>query len=1482
MEDKKQKIVNQTYQSIQNHVNDFQEMQSPLDKKAEASKQASVVLDSAPSLKAQASLGNDQGTNDANVVGSAIAAAKAKPVNKKSVSSSPPGSFVASFDSKVGWNAFSAAPNPGDEQAIAELNSKLGLDALINMYKGVRSSSTTDSTDDQEDLVSHFLDKAYYGEWYHNAAVMLFTVVFTWLLTKLGGGLMACIVIGAFLATYYQTSIRRLRRNVRDDIQRELAMNRLETESESADWINHFVSRFWLIYEPVLSAQIIGIADSILVDSTPSFLDSIRLTSFTLGTKAPRIESIRTLTKTEPNIVCMDWKFSFIPNDTFDLTERDRLSKVNPKIVLTIRVGKGMIGAGIPILLEDLAFSGHLRLKFRMFNEFPHIKTVEASFLEKPHFDYVLKPVGGETFGFDINNIPGLETFVQEQVHATLGPMMYAPNVFTLDVAGMLSGAADLDSANGVLVIKIHSASGLKDNDLFGTLDPYITIHIGNPNNAELGRTKCIEDSRHPKFDETLFVLLNSVLNDTLVLEVMDRNTGRSDSSIGTCTFDLKTLAESDNLVEGLSLPVFKKGKPSGRVKCDFHYFPVNSSDKQEDGTTIPPEESNSGILRFTVHECKELGSQKSGSNSGGISIPVIGSSNKNDLSPYAIIKVNDKERLRTNPFKRSINPRWDKQIELFITDKTQTSLRINVLDDASDDKQLGYWSSKLEDFEEDVFINNQDWWPLKGGNGKIHLSMQWKPITMTGFTEGMSHGYRSPIGVVRVHFKEANDLKNVEAMTGGKSDPYVRVMSGVQNRGQTEYVEDDLDPVWNQVLYIPVHSKREDLIFEVMDYNSNSKDKTLGITDLLLKDVMREIKTEEGHVYYESTALEPIERVTNLTSLDRKKGRGTLKYTVVFYPTLALPKEEDHNKKKITEQEEEEEGSTTYSQVSEEPEFIEKPRELPERDLHGELVQYKFLSTTDKKLIDLSAYESGVLAVKIHSVTLSEPQRVVVDLMLDSNDPQFSTIEQKGAQLEINETGTAFVKEMDFSKLIVRIRNVHDTDKDDNACGRCVLEVRHIIERLLKTAEDESLTEPLIEDIPLLDSAGGRIRLSFSFIPVIQFKLDPAESLENQGNLTVSVVKAANLTAADRSGTSDPFIRFYVDEQRVYKTQTYKKTLNPVFNKDETFTVPIVNRIYTPLVAKIFDWDQIGKDTLLGECKITFTAEDVETFVTTTKEYKLDKGGLLTLRLTWRPELVARKRTNTSLFSATTRVFTQAPGSALVAGKDVVGTAGGRVLGAGSKVFGSGVSAIGSGFRSIGKIGKRSSGVSFEESPIEREVSSPNADNSSVLSSSPSSSSVLSKQPTTATRSVSEEGLGGSTMIQVSLIEARNLKAMDRGGTSDPYCRVRVGNKALYKTHHIKKTLSPDWNESFTTQVASSTVLNFKVKDHNKLNDVDIGEHQFQVGQYLKAGQQTGFDGWLTLSPEGTGEIHVKLAIVDTDTATIASKSSGGLFSRK
>lgn len=48
------------------------------------------------------------------------------------------------------------------------------------------------------------------------------------------------LVIMAFCATYYQTSIKRTRRNVRDDMAREVAKKGLKSDVESATWMNHF------------------------------------------------------------------------------------------------------------------------------------------------------------------------------------------------------------------------------------------------------------------------------------------------------------------------------------------------------------------------------------------------------------------------------------------------------------------------------------------------------------------------------------------------------------------------------------------------------------------------------------------------------------------------------------------------------------------------------------------------------------------------------------------------------------------------------------------------------------------------------------------------------------------------------------------------------------------------------------------------------------------------------------------------------------------------------------------------------------------------------------------------------------------------------------------------------------------------------------------------------------------------------------------
>ena len=76
---------------------------------------------------------------------------------------------------------------------------------------------------------------------------ILFAVLATRFMTVVHLGWGWIILVFAFCASYYSLSITRTRQRARDDIQRELVKTRLVTETESADWMNSFLERFWLM-----------------------------------------------------------------------------------------------------------------------------------------------------------------------------------------------------------------------------------------------------------------------------------------------------------------------------------------------------------------------------------------------------------------------------------------------------------------------------------------------------------------------------------------------------------------------------------------------------------------------------------------------------------------------------------------------------------------------------------------------------------------------------------------------------------------------------------------------------------------------------------------------------------------------------------------------------------------------------------------------------------------------------------------------------------------------------------------------------------------------------------------------------------------------------------------------------------------------------------------------------------------------------------
>ncbi|VBB77571.1 Conserved hypothetical protein [Yarrowia lipolytica] len=733
---------------------------------------------------------------------------------------------------------------------------------------GITSDEQADDLITKSTLLEEYIANKFYGDWYHNIACIVVTGVLSFLVAKLGGGTAWLILVLAVTGTYYRTSIRRLRRNVRDDITREAAVKRIESEEETMEWLNLFMVKFWVIYEPVLAATVVQIGNQVLAGSTPGFIESMAIESFTLGTKPPRVDHVRTFPKTEDDVSIMDWKFSFTPNDTEDLTARQLKNKVNPKVVLSVRIGKGVVSKSLPILLEDMSFSGHVRIRIRMMTLFPHIQTVDISFLEPPDFDFVLKPIGGETLGFDINVIPGLTSFIHEMVHANIGPMMYAPNAFQLNVQQMLSGSA-LDSAVGVLAITVYRAGNLKGSGRIGnTVDPYIIFWLKN---EECGRTSVKKDTCNPRWNETKYLLVNN-LTEVLRMEIIDFNDFRTDKTIGSVSMNLDTVSAKPEQ-KGIHGEVLEGRKKKGTLIYDARWFPVLEGKTLEDGTTEPPPDSPSGILRVVINQCKDLDPKLS----------MVG-----QLSPYVELAFNGKLLHNTNVIKRSNNPVWDDAFEFLVTDKDSGKVSFTVKDSRgmSSDPVIGKIQKTVDDLVEST-EDGEDWHDFADA-GRMRITALWKPLGLSGV--GGGSGYVEPIGVLRFHIIKATDLRNLE--TVGKVDPYVRILVGGYARCRTRTITANLDPVWDEYIYAPVHSSHERITVECMDSEKVSHDRSLGKFEHRASSI---IKTDDDGNYV--PYVDEKGHVGEL-QLGKKSPKGRVEFYCSFYPCLPVMSPAEQKKK--------------------------------------------------------------------------------------------------------------------------------------------------------------------------------------------------------------------------------------------------------------------------------------------------------------------------------------------------------------------------------------------------------------------------------------------------------------------------------------------------------------------------------------------------------------------------------------------------------
>ncbi|CAP92613.1 Pc13g15440 [Penicillium rubens Wisconsin 54-1255] len=128
--------------------------------------------------------------------------------------------------------------------------------------------------------------------------------------------------------------------------------------------------------------------------------------------------------------------------------------------------------------------------------------------------------------------------------------------------------------------------------------------------------------------------------------------------------------------------------------------------------------------------------------------------------------------------------------------------------------------------------------------------------------------------------------------------------------------------------------------------------------------------------------------------------------------------------------------------------------------------------------------------------------------------------------------------------------------------------------------------------------------------------------------------------------------------------------------------------------------------------------------------------------------------------------------------------------------------------------------------------------------------------------------------ILKVSVIRGRNLAAKDRGGTSDPYLVVTLGD-ARQSTPTIFKTLNPEWNVSFDMPVVGVPLLEAICWDHDRFGKDYLGEFDIALEDIFADGEVNQPPKWYTLNSKRktskrkdstvSGEILLQFSLADS-----------------
>ncbi|KAL1520983.1 hypothetical protein AB1Y20_022541 [Prymnesium parvum] len=346
------------------------------------------------------------------------------------------------------------------------------------------------------------------------------------------------------------------------------------------------------------------------------------------------------------------------------------------------------------------------------------------------------------------------------------------------------------------------------------------------------------------------------------------------------------------------------------------------------------------------------------------------------------------------------------------------------------------------------------------------------------------------------------------------------------------------------------------------------------------------------------------------------------------------------------------------------------------------------------------------------------------------------------------------------------------------------------------------------------------------------------AARLSERGSLKVHLVRGSGLLAADKNGFSDPYVVAKLGKA-TKKSKVIKKTLNPEWNETLEFGgVSLGDLIETSLSLHVWDYDGMtSRADDMGEVTVSLAWLAQEDAYEATE--RLNTKGMLEFRLSWEAIDGRTSKSEGGMSRQSSRQSEPARTQAAVF-----------------------LPAVGRVNAAVPSSGDGRSHAAVASSPVARD---------DLMAPAGAASSQQSVQQSPSAARLSERG-----SLKVHLVRGSGLMAADKNGFSDPYVVAKLG-KATKKSKVIKKTLNPEWNETFEFGGVSlgdliETSLSLHVWDYDGMMSRadDMGEVNVSLAWLA---QEDAFEATERLNTKG--RLEFQLLWIQAPSATLGRLSS-------